>query len=47
MFDIIRLRYKENRDWFEKEQDKSCDYETEPLTYEEFEDGWYDWHEKE
>jgi len=45
MFNKIRLKYNEYLDWFELERDKDCDYETEPYTYGDFEDGYYDAHE--
>jgi len=33
-------KYEEYRNWFEKRQDELCDYEMQPLTYDEFEDGY-------
>jgi hypothetical protein len=34
----IKQKYEEYLEWFEKEADRSCDYETQPYTFEEFED---------
>jgi hypothetical protein len=32
-------------DWFQREQDKTCDYDMQPLNYDEFEDLWIFQHE--
>lgn len=41
----IKQKYNDYLEWFENERDKDCDYETEPLTYEEFEDEYIFRHE--
>jgi hypothetical protein len=46
MFDKIKIKYNDYLEQFKLEQDKKCDYDTEPLTYEEFEEEWYEWHDR-
>ena len=43
--DKIASAYKRYREWHELEQDKNCDYDSEPYTNEEFEECYRDWNE--
>jgi hypothetical protein len=36
--DDVRTKYRNYTEWFELERDRDCDYETEPYTFDEFED---------
>lgn len=46
MINDIKTKYNDYLEQFELEQDKNCDYDTEPLTFEEFEDEYYDLHDR-
>ncbi|MDD4779034.1 MAG: hypothetical protein PHT02_00325 [Tissierellia bacterium] len=47
MFDEIHIKYNEYLENFEDASDRACDYETQPISFTEFEDEYINWNERE